>query len=130
MELDAESESADSESDVVSESDGDDNDDGCLQVDDVSEHLVPVHGFQGGVSDMNHMIRVTSEDLIAIKCNRLKKLLAEVRTDLVGSDYENVVKGLTIIVNKECSGIAVDEEELKDQLSYTCWKLHLSKSHY
>ena len=66
---------------------------------------------------MNHMIRVTGEDLVAVKCSRLKQLLAEVRTDLVGSDYENVVKGLTILVNKECSGIeVVDEEELKDQL--------------
>ena len=55
---------------------------------------------------MNHMIRVTGEDLLAVKCNRLKKLLAEVRADLVGSDYENVVKGLTILVNQECSGIS------------------------
>ena len=67
-----------------------------FQIDDVSEHLFHVHGFQGGVSDMNHMIRVTGEDLVAVKCNRLKKLL-EVRADLVESDYENVVNGLTIL---------------------------------
>ena len=41
------------------ESDDRDEDDDCLQVDDVSEYLVPVHIFQGGVSDMNHMIRTT-----------------------------------------------------------------------
>ena len=57
--------------------------------------------------------------MVAVKCNRLKKLLAEVRADLVGSDYENVVKDLTIPVNQEWSGISsssLDEEELKDQL--------------
>ena len=54
--------------------------------------------------------------MVAAKSNRLKKLLAEIRAYLVGSDYENVVKGLTILVNQECSGIALDEEELKDQL--------------
>ena len=82
----------------------------------MSENLVPVHGFQGGVSDMNHMIRVTGEDLVAVKCNRLKKLLAAVRADLVGSDYENVVNGLTILVNQECSGISLEKEELRNQL--------------
>ena len=65
MENDAESEESDTETD----------DDG-LQVDDVSEHLVPVHGFKGGVSDMNHMIRVTGEDLVAVKYNRLKKIVS------------------------------------------------------
>ena len=94
----------------------DDDDDDRLQVDDVSEHLVPVHGFQGGVSDMNHMIRVTGEDLVAVKCSRLKKLLAEVRSDLVGSDYENVVHGLTILVNQECSGIISPGEEEEELL--------------
>ena len=102
------------------ETDGDEDngsEDDRLQVDDVSEHLVPVHGFQGGVSDMNHMIRITGEYLVAVKCNRLKKLLAEVRSNLVGSDHENVVNGLTILVNRECSGISPgEEEELRNQL--------------
>ena len=92
------------ESDDLEEEESDmetDDDDDCLQVDDVSEHLVPVHGFQGSVNNMNHMIRVTGEDLVAVKCNRLKKLLVEVRADLVGGDYENVVNGLTILVNQE-----------------------------
>ena len=62
------------------------------------------------------MIKVTGEDLVAVKCNRLKKLLAEVRADLVGSDYENVVKGLTILVNKKCSGLSFGEEEVRNQL--------------
>ena len=44
-----------------------DENDNCLQVDDVSEHIVPVHAFQGGVGDMNHMIRVTGKDLVAVK---------------------------------------------------------------
>ena len=51
LETDDSQEEEDEESDI-------ETDDDCLQVDDVSEHLVPVHGFQGGVSDMNHMIRV------------------------------------------------------------------------
>ena len=50
--------------DLEEESDKEtDDDDDCLQVDDVSEHLVPVHGYQGSVSDMYHMIRVNGEDL-------------------------------------------------------------------
>ena len=107
-----ESDDSEKESDMET----DDDDDDCLQVDDVSEHLVPVNEFQNGIDDMYHMIKVTGEDLVAVKCNRLKKLLAEVRADLVGSDYENVVKGLTILVNKECSGISFGEEEVRNQL--------------
>ena len=39
------------------------------------------------------------------------------RGDLVGSDYENVVKGLTTLVNQECKGISSGEkEELRNQL--------------
>ena len=41
------------ESEEESDIETDDRDDDCLKVEYVSEHLVPVHGFQGGVSDMN-----------------------------------------------------------------------------
>ena len=95
------------------ESDMETDEDDRLQVDDVSGHLVSVHGFQGGASDINQMIRVTGEDLVVVKYNRSKKLLAEVRADLEGSDYKN---GLTILVNQECSGISLGEEELRKQL--------------
>ena len=44
------------------DTDSDDEDD--LQVDDVSGHFTHVHGFKGCVSNMNHMIKVTDQNLV------------------------------------------------------------------
>ena len=70
METDGDEEEVE-QSDMETDDEDNGSADDCLQVDDISEHLVPVHGFQGGARDMNHMIRVTGEDLLAVKCDRL-----------------------------------------------------------
>ena len=97
--------------------DDDKDDEDRLPVEDVVEHLVPVHGNQGGVSDMNHMIKVTGEDLVKVKCDRIKKLLNMLRIDVAGdAHYENIVHELIVLVNKYCTGIPLVEDKLRNQL--------------
>ena len=68
-------------------------------------------------SDMNHMIKVTGEDLVKVKCDRLKKLLNMLRIDVAGdTHYENIVHELTVLVNKYCTGIPLTEDKLRNQL--------------
>ena len=54
-------------------SDDNDSDDttSLLDIDDVSEHLIPVNGHKIGVCDMDYMIKVTREDLIHPICVRI-----------------------------------------------------------
>ena len=93
-----------------------DEDPSSLHVDDVSEHLIPVHGYKGGVSDMNTMIKATGKDLVSVKCDRIEKLLTNLKLDLAGTDYENVVQRLTTLIHGYCSGIPLGENVLKNEL--------------
>ena len=54
-----------------------------VNVDDVSEYLIPVNGYQNGVCDMNYMIKVTSKDIIHSKCERVVELVEELKNQLV-----------------------------------------------
>jgi hypothetical protein len=54
-----------------------------LNVEDVSEYLIPVDGHQNGACDMEHMTKVTAKDIIRPKCKHTAQLVNEPKNQLV-----------------------------------------------
>ena len=64
-----------------------------LNDDDVSEYLIPVDGYQNGVCDMEHMIKVTAKYIIRSKCEHIAQLVNELKNQQVyDRKYDERVK--------------------------------------
>ena len=100
-----------------------------LNVDDVSEYLIPVDGYQNGVCDMEHMIKVTAKDIIRSKCKHIAQLVNELKNQLAHDrKYDERVKEIENLSQVFCTGNPAVYNELQQALQSVEYNSPVKKS--